>query len=692
MSGVSRVLVRGALGDFRRTWPQLLLTDLLARGLGVVVLTPLVGLLFKLFLTRADDGVLADADIAMFLLHPIGLAGAVLVGALSLGILFAEQGTLMVIGFGAMEDRRVTWLDAVRYVSRYGRQLVALAGRFLLRVGLIATPFLAAIYGLYLLFLRQHDINFYLATHPPELLTALALAALLLGILGVIVLRVIAGAIVAVPLVLFEGRRGWDAMSASGRLVSDRSWRLAGQIAAWLLGFAVVSWAISLVIGLAGSLLIPGAEASLWGYALGLMATLLLMGLGQLLAAILGTAMFPLLVVRLYRRVGGTGWLDPAFVEPGPLGQRARVTVPGKWLLVGAAAALLVVAGGGYAVSRSLDAEQVVAVIAHRGASGGAPENTMAAFELAIEEQADWIELDVQEDADGLVIVAHDSDFMKTAGSGLKVWESTAGNLAELDIGSWFDPAFADQRVVTLREVLETARGHVGVVIELKYYGHDDRLEDRVVEIVEADRDAGRHHADVAEATGAREGRPLAPELDPRPPQHRQCRRLDPARSRFPGPQCQGGLRADDPARAPEGHESFRVDDQRSGADVGHAQPWGGRSHHRPTRRRPPRHGVSRHAGPGRTTAGLGRRRDRSPARSRRVVGPRRRLRAGPIRCSEGRWSGWRSDWRDRCWARSGGPSSRKATADTTKPWSMVFETPLRRDSMIQQWISRACS
>jgi glycerophosphoryl diester phosphodiesterase len=141
---------------------------------------------------------------------------------------------------------------------------------------------------------------------------------------------------------------------------------------------------------------------------------------------------------------------------------------------------------GGFVASLDLDAEDTAAVIAHRGASGGAPENTMAAFELAIEERADWIELDVQEDFEGRVIVAHDSDFMKVAGNPLKVWDATASDLAGLDIGSWFDPAFADQRVVKLHDVLEVARGQIGVVIELKYYGHDERLEERVVEIVEA--------------------------------------------------------------------------------------------------------------------------------------------------------------------------------------------------------------
>jgi len=486
MPGLDPLLLRGALRDFRRTWPQLLLTDVVARGLGLIVVTPIVGLLLKLFLVRADDGVLADADIAVFLLHPIGLTGAVLVGAFSLGVLFAEHGTLMVIEFGAMEDRRVTWLDALRYVGRYGHQLVTLAGRFLLWVALIAMPFLAAIAGVYFWFLRQHDINFYLATRPPEFRNALILAALLLGVLAIVLLRVIAGAIVALPLVLFEGRRGWEAMGASARRVTGKRWRIAALIAGWLLGYALFSWIFSLFMGFAGSLLMPGVGGEPWHYALGLAATLLLMGLGQLVALILSTALFPLLVVGLYRKIGGTGRLDPVTGEADALGERARVAVPGKWLLTGGAAALLFVVGGAYAASRDLDADDTAAVIAHRGASSGAPENTMAAFELAIEEHADWIELDVQEDADGRVIVVHDSDFMKVASSRLKVWDATASELAELDIGSWFDPAFDDQRVVTLHDVLETARGRVGVVIELKYYGHNERLEERVIEAVEA--------------------------------------------------------------------------------------------------------------------------------------------------------------------------------------------------------------
>ena len=126
-----------------------------------------------------------------------------------------------------------------------------------------------------------------------------------------------------------------------------------------------------------------------------------------------------------------------------------------------------------------------VAVIAHRGAAGKAPENTLASVRQAMKDSADWIEIDVQESMDGEVVVIHDSDFMKLAGKDLKVWDSTLKELREIDVGSWFGPEFSAERVPTLTQVLEETRGQSRVLIELKYYGHDQQLEQRVVDIVE---------------------------------------------------------------------------------------------------------------------------------------------------------------------------------------------------------------
>ena len=140
-------------------------------------------------------------------------------------------------------------------------------------------------------------------------------------------------------------------------------------------------------------------------------------------------------------------------------------------------------------------------IIAHRGAAGSAPENTRVAVLRALDDGADWIEVDVQESADGEVIVYHDADFMKLAGVATKVQDASRADLREIDIGSW---AFATERVPTLREVLDAAKGRARVAIDLKHFAHNEQLAQRVVEVVEAAGAAQRVALMSLDMTGAR--------------------------------------------------------------------------------------------------------------------------------------------------------------------------------------------
>lgn len=156
-----------------------------------------------------------------------------------------------------------------------------------------------------------------------------------------------------------------------------------------------------------------------------------------------------------------------------------------------ALAVMLVVVSGtaAWVMLRTADRQaqgHPVEIIAHRGASAEAPENTLAAISLAIEQGADWVEIDVQETREGEVVVIHDSDLMKVGRAPLMIHQASLAELQDVDIGSWYSPDFADQRVPTLASVLELARGKAGVIIELKYYGHEQQLEERVAAVVEA--------------------------------------------------------------------------------------------------------------------------------------------------------------------------------------------------------------
>ena len=96
-------------------------------------------------------------------------------------------------------------------------------------------------------------------------------------------------------------------------------------------------------------------------------------------------------------------------------------------------------------------------VIAHRGASGHAPENTMAAFRRAVELGARFIETDLQITRDGQLVVLHDHTLDRTTNGRGRVIDHTLADLKHLDAGSWFSPEFAGERIPTLQEVLSFA-------------------------------------------------------------------------------------------------------------------------------------------------------------------------------------------------------------------------------------------
>mgnify|MGYP000882233484 CR=1 FL=1 len=120
----------------------------------------------------------------------------------------------------------------------------------------------------------------------------------------------------------------------------------------------------------------------------------------------------------------------------------------------------------------SLDTRPLI--IAHRGASKEAPENTLAAFALALELGCTGIELDVHVSADGALIVCHDAEVDRTTDGSGKIAEMTVAELKRLDAGRWFDVRYAGQRLPLLEEVLDLVPPSVPLNIEIKSSLHPD--------------------------------------------------------------------------------------------------------------------------------------------------------------------------------------------------------------------------
>ncbi len=128
----------------------------------------------------------------------------------------------------------------------------------------------------------------------------------------------------------------------------------------------------------------------------------------------------------------------------------------------------------------------VPVIVAHRGYSGVYPENTLAAFEGAVDIGADMVELDVQLSADGVVVVLHDADLVRTAGAAGAPADYSYEELRKLDVGSWFDAQFSGEKIPSLGEVFQLLRGSkLGVYLELKDIGDVEGFEEAVLTVAQ---------------------------------------------------------------------------------------------------------------------------------------------------------------------------------------------------------------
>ena len=144
-----------------------------------------------------------------------------------------------------------------------------------------------------------------------------------------------------------------------------------------------------------------------------------------------------------------------------------------------------------YRYAYLLDEVERPLVCAHRGDNVNAPENTMPAFELAESENLNWIELDVHQTSDGVIICNHDSTLKRVTGYNLSIHDHTFSELSSCEFGKWMPGGYKHVVVPKLEEVLRFAREHnINVQVELKGHPLDKDFEENVLKVI---NDTGMH-------------------------------------------------------------------------------------------------------------------------------------------------------------------------------------------------------
>lgn len=450
-------------------------------ALGVLLFIPLAGIFGQFLVRLSGKTILSDLDILYFFLTPMGMLAVILFAALVITLLAFELASLMAVCLATLEERRMTLISSLFFTAARAKNIFLFALTLVVRVLLIVLPFMAIAGVIGWGLISEYDINYYLTEKPPVFLVAAGTIGLVLILmLGVLSRNLLAWSF-AFPIVLFASVKPSQTFKLSNRLTKGHRPVLFIALCIWTLAGTLVGGLVFGCIHFLGSALAPLFFDSMTWLVPVLGGLITLWAAANVLVTTITSASFVTLLLNAYLQAGGEmAFRD--FLKSKPQGEK-QMTTPLLCLLLIAGAVVAVFVG-----NRLLDDIQTkenISVIAHRGAAGRAPENTLASFGRAIKDKCDWIEIDVQESRDGKVVVIHDQDFMKLANVNSKVWDSSLEQIQQIDVGSWFSPVFAGEKVPTLAQVLEAAKGKSQVLIELKYYGYDEQLEQRVADIVE---------------------------------------------------------------------------------------------------------------------------------------------------------------------------------------------------------------
>ena len=231
--------------DFRSHWRVPLALHLMMQLLGVAIFTPIVTWIGRRIVLASGEPVISNFDIAAFALSPAGLAFALVIAALTVSLLLAEFAGQSWIAGHAIARHRVTVWSTLAFVLRLLPRLILLSTRVFLRLLLLALPFLAAVAVVWFTMLGGHDINYYLAEHPPEWQRAKTIAVLLAAAYALLAAWQLARWLYAVPALVFAGVSPARALADSADATRGRVVRIVVPLLLWWLLLTAATIAIT---------------------------------------------------------------------------------------------------------------------------------------------------------------------------------------------------------------------------------------------------------------------------------------------------------------------------------------------------------------------------------------------------------------------------------------------------------------
>ncbi|MDX5378257.1 MAG: glycerophosphoryl diester phosphodiesterase membrane domain-containing protein [Halomonas sp.] len=465
------------------------------------LLLPGVAWTLTSLLRRLDRTVVTNAALLDLLFSPGGILWLLAAIGLTFLVLYLQQAGMILV---AVKRRDNHYQLAFIALWQTLRRLPVLAGLVVLQVGthlLLLIPVALLLGWLYENVIGGLDPYFVLRMRPPALWLFLAGAIPLSLAWALIAGWLYVRWILALPTVMLENLSPLAALQRSRELTRGHRGKVALVVISMLLVIVALPFMTSALFDHVftpllwwlperNAVLIPAMLAYATGYVL---ATLAITFVGIAANALLSACLY----LRLAHR-------EPRPAPPPPDAH------PGRLAWGVELAVVLFALVQAWWIVNSFGLRDDVAIIAHRGSSAAAPENTLSAIEQASADRAHYVEVDVRLTADGEAVLYHDRSLQRLTGDSRLLHEMSLEALRRFDVGSWFGDAYVGERVPTLDEAFAAVRGKSALMIDMKPEpGEEAALVKAVLDSLQRETAARREClSHVSPAQAARCGSP----------------------------------------------------------------------------------------------------------------------------------------------------------------------------------------
>jgi len=473
-----KILTKDTWQIIRQNWKNILLFELLYRGITTSVYMRLVSRGIRLALRAAGYSYLTPANIGNFLIRPVTLLIFAAVAFVGILILSLETAGLITAFQGSAYYQKLTPLHILwgglqklkdEMIKCNWRLPLFLTVQYLL----IHLPFIMRT------IVRYKPANFiFQELKKQPVAVAFLVVLLIFGILAVIPRSLTAYGC------MIEQKHFHSGVVRSWQMTHKRKWKISSLAMFWELAVILLAVAVYAASVCAAALCVVRFSRQNLAMAVLLSsADRLETGIIYLASMLATVAVYAALSVAYYqygnRRFHTERW-DFGYPARGSMNRRTMAVILTAVVGVGLFYIYDLVRNGSELSEELLIETEITA---HRGSSRTAPENTIPAIEAAVEEMADSVEIDVQMTADGVVVLGHDASLKRVAGVNRSIASMTFEELEKLDVGSWFSE-YAGTRIPSLSEVLELCSQKTSLNIEIKYVGKNSELPEKTAEMV----------------------------------------------------------------------------------------------------------------------------------------------------------------------------------------------------------------